>query len=558
VRRITRALVVCALAAGLLAADVSGSARAVSSSSSVRATATSSTAVTVTWTAKTSPNRWWVIVTAADDRSVGQRTACGTCRRLVVAHLAPNSKYFVRLAAVSAEGAFMSMSDPVAVTTRAQPECSSVGRGATCVTVDARFAAADATGVGTGVLHGVTPDTDSAAVTALKPKAFRVSAGDMERFALARRYGGTVTVILSDYWMTYLRSLAPWAAWDFYKWWVGVVVDSYKAANMLPDYWEVQNEPALPGTYQGGDAPTAALVMQQYTTAAKIITEKVPGAKVIGPSTGYVTFGSGLGDVDQFLATTTAAGVAPGAVTWHEIGGGCLGYCDGSPRAVLQHADDVRASIAAVRGAGAPVLDVNEWGAPWNYSQPGAAVGYLSSLAYAGISVANPACWDALDATGVATSSCQARPGTLDGLLLPDGKTPTDAWWAHKAYADMTGPGFSLLDSTIADAEASVIATTSNGTINVLLGRSSGCQSGVDLNCPGLSYAPVRQVQPVITVRGNGSYRVTVTSIPSVAGALTAPKQIDATVVRAKGGRVTLGSYSVGDGDALAITLVPA
>jgi hypothetical protein len=201
---------------------------------------------------------------------------------------------------------------------------------------------------------------------------------------------------------------------------------------------------------------------------------------------------------------------------------------------------------------------VNEWDAAWNSRQPGAIVGYLSSLAYAGVDVANMACWGT-SLSGQERSTCFARPGMLDGLLLDDGTTPTDAWFVHTAYAQMTGGGATLLGSSIADPEASIVATVDPaGTIRVLLGRHTGCQAGVDEACPtSMSYAAPKQVHGILTVgTGAQTYSATVGKIPSVKAALQAPQALSTGTLAVSGGKLDLGTWSVGDGEAIVITLV--
>ena len=134
VRRGTRALIIFVLAVAALAADSSGPARAaLAAPGAVRAAPASPTSLTVTWTAPTpDPSRWWVMITSSDDRSVGQRTACGACRSMTVAHLAPGSQYFARVVAIGADGSFGSFSAPVKVSTPSLSTCVTAARGATC------------------------------------------------------------------------------------------------------------------------------------------------------------------------------------------------------------------------------------------------------------------------------------------------------------------------------------------------------------------------------------------------------------------------------------------
>ena len=537
-------------------AGAQATATSLPAASSVSATSPSPTSMRVSWTSPTDSHRWWVMVTGPLDRSAAQRTACGSCRSIVVEHLAPGSDYYVRVVAVDATSGFGPFSQWIAASTAPVAGCAGTAATVVCAHADARGSLGEAVGTGLGSLHGVTAETAPERVAALDPTAWRVSASDVERFRLARSYGGSVTVLLSDPWMVNTGNLAPWADWALYEWWVGAVVDAHIAHGVVPDYWDIQNEPAAEA-FVGGAPVSNELLFEQYRRSAAVIRLRLPDARVISPSSAYVRFGTGLSDVDDFLDRAVAAGVPIGGLSWHEIGGGCLGYCDGSPRAVLQHADDARASLAA-RGLRDVPLHVNEWGAAWNYQQPGAAVGYLSSLTYADIDVANPTCWPTEGA-----DTCFARPGMLGGRLLADGRTPTDVWFAHRAFAEMTGPGSTLLDSNIEDPDASVVATRdATGGIRMLLGRHTGCQTGLDESCAGFAYQPDAVIRPVVTVPTTAgaaqSYVVTIDRIPSTAGGMVSPTRLAQRTVAVVGGRIDAGTFTLGDGAALSVTLVPS
>jgi hypothetical protein len=551
-----RRLTAIALAITLLvpvACSDAGSADAAEGAATVEVVAGSPTELTVTWSADADAHRWLVVLSAPDGRSLGQRTACGACRSVEVQHLAPASDYAVRVIGVDEAGALGAFSDPVTATTPAIEGCTDGEATGTCVAVDAGAVIGEAVGVGLGGLHGVTSGTDPSAVAALEPRHWRVSAIDPERFALARAYGAEVTVLLSDAWISVSGLRAPWQDWAAYETFVGQVVDAFIASGTLPDYWEVQNEPG-PTAYEGGDPPTVELVLEQHRRAAAQIHARLPDAAVVGPAPSFVTFGYGLGDIQRF-ADLAADGTLT-AMSWHEIGGGCADRCDASPRAVLQHADDVR---AALEEAGATAqLHVNEWGAPWNIGQPGAAIGYLASLSLAGVAVANPTCWPARE--GDVEPSCRVVPGTLGGLLLEDGRTPTDAWHAHVAYARITGAGFRSLVASVADPQASVAATVDDaGIVRALLGRHTGCDPSVDVHCPpDFSYAPAEDVSLVLEGVADGTYAVSVERIGSTAGPSRGPVQIATEAVTASGGRVVAGPWPIEDGDAVLLTIARA
>ncbi|MBA2281416.1 MAG: fibronectin type III domain-containing protein [Acidimicrobiia bacterium] len=524
--------------------------------SQVQVDAVSPTSLEVRWEADQDAHRWLVLLAAPDGRSVGQRTVCGACREVTVEHLAPSSAYAIRVVSMGEDRSFGPFGDPTEAETPGAPGCDDVDAAETCAVVDGTPGGA-ATGVGLGALHGITSQTSIGAVTPLRPRAWRVSALDFERFALARFYETSVTALLSDAWLGAAGTAAPWDDWVRYEAFVGQVVEAHVAAQAVPDYWEVQNEPGAEGSPGGGG--TAALVLEQHERAAAVIHALLPDARVIGPSASYVVFGGGIADMETYAGLATTGDLA--GLSWHEIGAGCLGDCDGGPRAVLQHADDVRAAVAGAAGAVEPELHVNEWGAPWNFSQPGAVLGYLSSLATAGIDVANPACWSTAGADGSLESSCFVRPGTLGGLLLPDGRTPTDAWFAHAAYAEMTQAGSRILASTIGDPEASVFATVdAAGLIRAVLGRHTGCAGGIDENCPaGVEYAPEADLSLVLAPPAGSTvgYAARVERIRSVAGASSGRELVATMVLPGGGDPIPVGTWTVADGDALLVTLLP-
>lgn len=518
--------------------------------------AASPTALEVRWEAATNPHRWWVVLMAPDGRNVAQRTACGGCREVTVEHLAPGTAYDVTVVAKGADGSFGEFPTPTQGSTPPDPACEAVPDDEVCAAIASLEVVGEATGVGLGGLHGITSETDPGALAALESEAWRVSALDVERFGLARATGAAMTVLLSDPWITSVSSAAPWADWEEYETFVAGAAEAYVVSGALPDYWEVQNEPS-DGIFESGDPPTVDLVVEQHRRAAALIRQRVPDAAVVGPAAAYPTFGFGVADLERFAALTADGTLT--ALSWHEIGAGCLGDCDGGPRAVLQHADDARAALAELGDPDAE-LHVNEWGAPWNYLQPGAIAGYLSALAFSGVDVANTTCWPVPNASGESELSCFARPGTLAGRLLPDGRTPTDAWWAHVAYAQMTGPGFGLLAGTVADPHASIVTTIDRaGVIRALLGRHSGCQEGVDANCPeGVTYADDEEFTLVVPVAADApAYAVAVDRIRSTAGASTGPEPVDRSVAQPEGGQLRLGPWTVADGDAMVVTLAP-
>ncbi|MGV3758348.1 MAG: GH39 family glycosyl hydrolase, partial [Actinomycetota bacterium] len=391
------------------------------------------------------------------------------------------------------------------VTTPRDPLCQDA---ASCVAVDVLGDAGESTGVGLGILRGLTTRTDPARVGALRLNHHRIGAVEVERFQVAKAAGGAISVVLSDAWGAYTQqggrgTLNPWEDWDLYRQFVTDVARWHVVLDQVPDYWEIQNEPDLRQWYPSttaGQEPTRERVLEQFAVAHDALRAVLPDARIVGPSVSSLHPVPGaLVDVPSFLDFAVERGLQVDAISWHELGDDCGGQCNGGPRALAQNVETVRAMLGDRPSLGEPELHVNEFGGRYEFHKPGTAVGYFAALAASGVSKANSACWVARYEEG-AYDGCFHDPGTLNSLLLADGTTPIGAWWAWKAYADLQGR---LLPASASQPDLSVVSAAEGDTVRVLLGRHTrpGTMASAPAPTVRVAVGPlVRRVTATITV----------------------------------------------------------
>ncbi len=512
-------------------------------------------AVDVAWTSSQHAHRWKVLA-FADGRYLGQRTFAGTARSGRVGHIPPGTNAMAWVVAITAEGWWGTMVPTASVRIPRDVACPATT--GTCVHINGRAVRSATTGVGLGLLHGATSATNPDRVKALSPRHWRVSAFNAETFRLARASGASVTVLLSDPWSWHTmqptgRVSSPWADFELYRWWLGMVVQWHLAQGLVPDRWEVQNEPSA-HLFDAAHPPTTKLLVEQHAVATEVIRSYLPKAEIVGFSASPYLTGHGVTDVQAFTSLAASRRAGLGALAWHENTGACAS-CDGGPASVRQHLDDARAALVAAGMAGLPI-DITEFAAPYEQLQPGAIVGYLSALAEGGVRYAGTACWERPGRGGVVTSSCFDQPGTLDGLLLPDGTTPTDAWWTYAAYAQLSAKGTKLVATSVDDPVTSALASMTTTSLRALIGRHSGC-TAADAPCPGgTTPGKPEEITARVTFPSAGQWEVIVSRVASSSGAAKAPIVVKRTLVQAKAAALTVGRFRVADGEVLQVQAI--
>jgi len=511
-------------------------------------------AVELAWTSSEDAHRWKVLI-FSDDRYIGTRTFPGTARQGRIDHIPPGTSVWTWTVAVDPDGAWGPGTISPAVRVPRDPSCPATS--GTCVHVNARATTGPATGVGLGLLHGVSEATDPARIAALSPRHWRLSAFNVETFEVAEASGASTTLVLSDpwSWATWRpdgRVASPWADdFGYYSWWVGVLVEWHVQMGLVPDRWEIQNEPSLLA-FDPSHPPTSALIAKQHAVAAKAIRSVIPDAEIVGPAVASFLFGHGVEDVEAFTQQAGELDFGLGALVWHEVAGVCT-ICDGGPAAVRQHLDDARTALEAADLGDLPI-DITEYGATYEQLQPGAIVGYLSALADGGVRHGGTSCWVRPNAgTGGDTDTCFGTEGTLDGLLLPDGTTPTDAWWTYAAYAKLASGRANLAPTSVDDPTTSAVASATGTTARVLVGRHTGC-TAADGPCPdGSTPGASERVTVRMTFPSAARWDVVVSRIASSSGEAGAPTVLLRSPMNAGSTPLTLGSFTVADGEVLQV-----
>jgi hypothetical protein len=523
--------------------------------------------IAVSWRAKPTAQRArfdiWILLT--DTWTViGKQSACLSCTSTVISGLAPGRTYTMGVVSIDWAG----QSSGPAWATAATPADSCTGGAGICVSVDPARTSGALSHVGNGYNLGFTTMTPLSALALLRPRAWRISPVDAWAFNSVRQLGASVSVLLSNTWAYYYWDASanrvvrnPWEDWEGYRQFVVKVVQWHVYNNLLPDEWEIQNEPD--GNYYGAASPpTRDKILQQFRVAHDAIRSVLPDAVIVGPSiaTFDVDDRTALLNLTDFLDFAAAAALKFDVISWHELGTE-FGESDSDPDSIVQHVQTVRNLLAKRPSLGNPRLSINEYGAPWYQSVPGASVRYFAALEKAGVASAQHSCFPVADASsGVSTwyDTCTSQPGLLNGLRTASGGTAAD-YWAHEAYAAMSGTGASTTSNNdFVDALATVAP---DGSITVLIGRAHGCVENVASRCPagGLDPTAAAQLRIPAVAGSPATYRVTVQRIANITGTVSGPSVISDTMISADQGTFAVPvPDGMADGDAVVIKLIPA
>jgi hypothetical protein len=520
----------------------------------ITATSPSTSSLKLTWSAPVGVGSqgWSIHLKDSAGRTWPATTACTACRSTVINGLLAGTRYDVTIVGYG--------TTPVGVGTTVGTVQAGTCAGVTntCVSVGSTAVGA-VSHVGQGFLHGTTAATDTSKVAALDPQAWRIASGDFARFTRARQLGGDITLLMSDPWRGWadrngLAGQNPWADWAKYSEFIAGSVRYHVAAGMVPEYWEVQNEPDWAANYTDAVPATWALVLEQFKVAHDAIRSVIPDARIVGPSLTNYRLASPTAVIDliSFLDHAKANGLRFD-IAWHELGNGQPATLSGDPHAVIAHVDSVRAAIAD-RGLTDVQIHINEYGAAWSFDQPGVHVGYIAALETAGVHIANTACWPVVH-LGISYGTCFADPGLLDGLLSPLG-LETDTYAVHKAYAAMNGQ---RTQTATNDAWTSATAARdAGGVVRGLVGRHQSCTVGLDGGChAGIAPAPVgKTVTLAMTVSCRTKYDLRVQLISNVHNGLPSiPVTVVAKAASCGSTKVTLPALT--DGSAYSFTASP-
>lgn len=437
-----------------------------------------------------------------------------------------------------------------------------------------------------GFLDGFNSDAgvnitsaEAALVRALHPRQWRLGQTSLTapwggEFALAHSAGAQISLDLTSDWQNWAYNndnafyKTPYGDLSTYYSFIYNDVQQRVAAGMVPDYFDVWNEPVSGGTVNQW--------LSVYGTAYRAITAADPSAQVVGPSIAqFQTTSANQPDtagydlsLSDFLNWEMSTGYRFAAITWHEDGttvdaapgsGGSGmptepvpgGYRDyWSPAAIGNHVKTAKALLAQYPSLAGTKIFVNEYGPTYAANIPGWMVGDFSALETSGADQGMLTC-----PTG---SGCN---NLLDGLLGADG-LPQMPYWVMSAYSGMSG---TRLSTSTAASNVYTLATQPSGsqTIQALVGRADDCWGGTQ--CPqyhSVSASPVTLSLSVKIPWSVSTVNVTVQRLPDSASSdiglndvATAPITSTITGVAVKHGTATVNLSSVHDGDAVYLTV---
>ena len=355
------------------------------------------------------------------------------------------------------------------VATASAPACPSGG----CITLDATSSVGPVDHAGAGFNLLPSSDTNTGQLQDLGATMYRsVPAGgaaglyDWASWSSAASAGSRTTLILSDLWAQTGKNggppPTPWSNWSNYTSWVRTTVQQILASGERVDYWDVYNEPGWTGYYSPADfaSETPDDLLQQFLVTYQIIKSVDPAAAIIGPSIGEWSLTplapnnlTHEPDLGTFLRFASAHGLQLAAVAWHDNGK--------PPATIYSDAEATWNLIHSLPGLGNPQMFLDEYGSRATQPIPGWDVGYLATIARAGITSAERSCWDA------------CTLATLDGLLNPGG-APTSDYYVRTTYAHMTGQTVASTSSTDTLAALGSINPARN-QVTALIGRLQGC-----------------------------------------------------------------------------------
>jgi hypothetical protein len=483
--------------------------------------------------------------------------------------------------------------------------------GTLCVDVDGTTNLGPAVRRAQGLLQGLTPGMDLAALDDLHLQNLRTSVDQdiapvggtgfpTSMYELAKARGAGVTFVISDYWWRNHNNPVVWGGdgrqppwldgFMAYDAMVKELVQNSITSGKHVDWWDVLNEPQNdcgPTDPAAANDPTKGrytdwcnkeLYLEEYKHAHDAIRSVDPNAKIVGPSLGEFDSepnpvailptactsyrASRFLDLSTFIDYAKSNNLRFDALSWHELG---MEPCEqgfmSSPSVIDGHVARARQLLDSA-GMTSTQIHVNEYGPRPFALNPGWIAGIIAHLDSSNVAVANQSCWDVHNDGTPTYSSCYSGQdsngdeGAADGLFLRDGWTKRSTYWVHHRYGAMTGNRNAV---ALSDPQGMSAFATYDGTKHkVLVARHVGCHVAIDSNCDLASNkTPAPTTGGVVRVRVSGtatSVPVTVDRIPDV-GALAAPIVDLSTTLPVVGGIVSVSLPAIADGDAYAISV---
>jgi hypothetical protein len=408
-----------------------------------------------------------------------------------------------------------------------------------------------ATGVGEGVLYGISQDGSQPGNQFVQPlhlNAFRGGGhasrgwiGDNYQFgsgtqtdinsivSQARRLGQATQyqVIVSDIYGADggqpANTMWPCTNGNCSNWvsFIDSTVGALQASGLRFAY-DVWNEPDISAFWPNASV-NSTQYFQMWDTGVREIRRIAPGALIVGPSFAFTPLGR-ASQWQTWLAHVKAAGTLPDEITNHDEGDG------DDPVTVSQ---SLRNALSS-NGIAALPLSANEY-QPQDRQTAGVTAWYLARFAQSSYLNAMRGNWN-----------CCLKPN-MTGLLTDDGAAANGNWWVLRDYADLTG---SLVTTSgqVGSMAISAAEDSSARRAVAIMGDQNGFTGTLTVTFSGLSSTP--------WLANNGSVNVTVHRIPDQTR-LGAPQVVLNQNMSTSSGSITVSFNVPATHDAFAVYLTP-
>lgn len=340
------------------------------------------------------------------------------------------------------------------------------------LTVDVSVDRGEATRRAGGILFGLSKDAPGdELVDPLKSGPFRTAKfynDDRDPYARMSQRGKVIFAlgIPQSYGCDGCDPL-PGENGDFSKWEAQVESMVQDAITRGETYdWDIWNEPQYDVHWSDEPWPDARF-LESWRVAHQKVRSLQPTASIEGPSPSIYDEKA----LKAFIDFASANDVMPDILTWHEFG---PSFGLPGPDSLGSRVEAMRA-YAAEKGHPALRIRINEFLGPDEHLRPGSAIWYFAHLERAQVDAAVRTCWN---------DNC--FDNSLAGLLTPDGKRRS-VWWAHRAYADVTGRLGEVTPSESFDGLAAISAT--ERTVRLAIGNHARVSGTVTLEIRGAADA---------------------------------------------------------------------
>jgi hypothetical protein len=422
---------------------------------------------------------------------------------------------------------------------------------ATTLSVNLAATRGPATGVGEGILYGISQDGSQPASQFVQPlhlnayrggghasrgwigDSYRLGAGTQADInsivAQARRLGPATQyqVIVSDMYGADggqpANTMWPCTNGDCSNWvsFIDATVGALQQSGLRFAY-DVWNEPDISAFWPNASV-NSTQYFQMWDTGVREIRRIAPGTLIVGPSFAFSPQGR-ASQWQTWLSHVRAAGTVPDEITNHLEGNG------DDPVAVGQ---SLRSALSA-NGIAALPLSANEY-QPQARQSAGTTAWYLARLAQSSYVNAMRGNWN-----------CCLIPN-MTGLLTDDGRSANGNWWVLRDYADLTG---SLVTTSgqVGNTAISAAEDSSARRAVAIIGDQLGLNDTVSVTFSGLAAVP--------WLANNGSVNVVVNRIPDQTQ-LGSPQVVLNQNLSTASGSITVSFPFQAIHDAYAVYLTP-